>query len=246
MLALHWLAVLQLKIRLLHFLELFPRLSDNWSTYTADCLLMLYQDVEGVHLNDKPQSPRLQNYSFILGLKLKAFISATWGRSLGAVHFIPPLTSPSLPLLSLSLPQVVPQPQHHHWAHTPVQHEVHAVQSQGLLLAGSLQTGEGEPLIADTLSCFDSDILLSFPFLFSSKVRLLTPLSTLGYNHHFWVVCNTAVICEQWFREQWFILLHTTKYILHEIDKAIYIGISLLCIFLFMQEISETCPCLFS
>lgn len=104
MLALHWLAVLQLKIRLLHFLELFPRLSDNWSTYTADCLLMLYQDVEGVHLNDKPQSPRLQNYSFILGLKLKAFISATWGRSLGAVHFIPPLTSPSLPLLSLSLP----------------------------------------------------------------------------------------------------------------------------------------------
>lgn len=43
------------------------------------------------------------------------------------------------------LNQVVPQPQHHHRAHAPVQHEVHAVPSQRLLLAGPVQAGEGEP-----------------------------------------------------------------------------------------------------
>lgn len=50
--------------------------------------------------------------------------------------------------ISVSLPvsQTVPESQHHHRAHAPVQHEVHAVPSQGLLLTRSLQTGEGELL----------------------------------------------------------------------------------------------------
>lgn len=74
--------------------------------------------------------------------KLKAFITATLGLPLSSKHYISPLTS-----LSPCLSQVVPKSQHHHWAHTPVQHEVHAVQSEGLLLTRSLQTGEGEPCL---------------------------------------------------------------------------------------------------
>lgn len=41
-------------------------------------------------------------------------------------------------------PQVVFQSQHHHRAHPPGQHEIHAVQSQGLLLLCSFQTGKGK------------------------------------------------------------------------------------------------------
>lgn len=43
-----------------------------------------------------------------------------------------------------SLPQALPQPQHHHRAHTPFQHAVHAVPCQGQLLSGSFQTGKGK------------------------------------------------------------------------------------------------------
>lgn len=39
--------------------------------------------------------------------------------------------------------QVVSQSQYYHWAHPPIQHEIHAVQSQRLLLTRPLQTGEG-------------------------------------------------------------------------------------------------------
>lgn len=44
--------------------------------------------------------------------------------------------------------QVVFQPQHHHRAHAPSQHAVHAVPSQRLLLPRPLQTGKGEPRLA--------------------------------------------------------------------------------------------------
>lgn len=58
--------------------------------------------------------------------------------------------------------QVVPQSQHHHRAYSSIQHEIHAVQSKGLLFTGSLQAGEGDtftrgftvnPTVRITRSC---------------------------------------------------------------------------------------------
>lgn len=40
--------------------------------------------------------------------------------------------------------QALPQPQHHHRAHPPLQHEVHAVQSKGQLLSCPFQARKGK------------------------------------------------------------------------------------------------------
>ncbi len=40
--------------------------------------------------------------------------------------------------------QVVSQSQYYHRAYSSIQHEIHAVQSKGLLFTGPLQAGEGK------------------------------------------------------------------------------------------------------
>lgn len=89
-------------------------------------------DAENADRGEKPSAFTF----FFFQLKFKAFIAAS--------PFA--VITKCLSSLLTSHTQVVSQPQHHYWAHTPVQHEVHAVSSQGLLLTRSLQTGKGELL----------------------------------------------------------------------------------------------------
>lgn len=55
--------------------------------------------------------------------------------------------------------QVVLQPEHYHRANSPSQHEIHAVQSQGLLFPCSVQIGKGKA-ISPTLSLNVTFLLL--------------------------------------------------------------------------------------
>lgn len=47
-------------------------------------------------------------------------------------------------ILSPLKPQAISKSQYYHWAYTSIQHEVHAVQSKGLLFAGSVKAGKGQ------------------------------------------------------------------------------------------------------
>lgn len=111
-------------------------------------------------------------------------------------HLSPPPQHPSLFIST----QAVPQLEHHHRAHTSIQHEVHAVPSKGLLLARTVQTGEGiwhicsyiqteEMLVTNISFCFfqierDKGSNLAFMFRLpfaAGRVFSISMLDTLLY-----------------------------------------------------------------